>query len=175
MLTNNVNFLWLLEFLLCDEFDAGGLGVLGEVVGGAVGAPDTLDPAVRGETLGVPAVARVVRHLVGHVLPKPQFRRVDAHFHHELLDAGHEVAQRLVRNQALNTQFWKTRFLLGKKLAYALDGVADGVLLGRSSLHLATCRVEQHFDVHYVLKFGVSLVVRITKVLDFSHREFSVL
>ena len=47
--------------------------MLRQVEGGPIGAPDTLDPAVRGEHLGVPAVAGVVRHLVVHVLPEPNF------------------------------------------------------------------------------------------------------
>ena len=66
-----------------------------------VSTADTFDPAVRGEQLGVPAVAGVVRHLVGHVLPEPQPLLVDADLDQELLDARHEVSQGLVGDGGL--------------------------------------------------------------------------
>ena len=49
-----------------------------QVEGGAVGEAGALDPAVGGVHLGVPAVLRVVRHLVLQVLPETQPRWVDA-------------------------------------------------------------------------------------------------
>ena len=41
-----------------------------------VGASNTLDPAVAGQNLGVPAVTGIVSHLIGHVLSEPQPRVV---------------------------------------------------------------------------------------------------
>ena len=78
-----------------------GLCVLAEVKGGPVRAADALDPAVGGEELGVPAVASVVRHLVGHVLTKPQLLGVRPHLGQEQLDAGHEIPNRLIGDQTL--------------------------------------------------------------------------
>lgn len=46
--------------------------MLCQVVTAAVRTPDALDPTVAGEALSVPTVARVVGHLVGHVLPETQ-------------------------------------------------------------------------------------------------------
>ena len=77
------------------------LKVLAEIVCGPVGAADALHPYVGGEQLCVPAVAGVVRHLVGHVLPEPEPGRVDTDLDQEELDARHEVAQGLVGNSAL--------------------------------------------------------------------------
>lgn len=89
------------ERSLGDEPLAGGARVLREVVGGAVRAADDLDPAVAHEALGVPAVARVVRHLVAHVLPEAHSLRIEARAHQEHVHARQEVAQRLVRHQFL--------------------------------------------------------------------------
>ena len=55
-----------------NELLSRGLCVLLEVVAGAVGTRCALNPSVRRLELEVPAVARVVRHLVAEVLAKPQ-------------------------------------------------------------------------------------------------------
>ena len=75
--------------------------MLAEIVCRPVGTADALHPTVGGEQLGVPAVAGVVRHLVGHVLAEAQALGVHADLQQEQLDAGNEVAQGLVGDRAL--------------------------------------------------------------------------
>lgn len=76
-------------------------GVTGEVVGAAIRHPDALDPPVGREALGVPAVARVVRHLALQVLPEPQAQGIDPHGKQVLLRVRQVEAESLVRYNAL--------------------------------------------------------------------------
>jgi hypothetical protein len=71
----------------------GGRGVHAQVVARAIGVADALDPAVRGEQLGVPAVDGVVGHLVGEVLTEAQAGGFCAHLPQQQRSARHEVAQ----------------------------------------------------------------------------------
>lgn len=84
------------------ELDASSSTVATKVVSTSVGAPNALDPAVRGETLCVPTIARVVSHFVCHVLTETQFLTLDTNGNEILLDARHEVAESLVSNQSLS-------------------------------------------------------------------------
>lgn len=52
-------------------------------------------------TLGIPTIARVVSHLVGHVLSEAQFFLADTTSSEEQVDASNKVAQRLVVYQFL--------------------------------------------------------------------------
>lgn len=72
------------------------LGMLLQIVGASVGAPNALDPAVAGATLRVPTVARVMRHLVGQVLAEAEAVRLDADGHQKHVDPPHEVAESFV-------------------------------------------------------------------------------
>ncbi len=86
---------------LGDETSSGSTSVLREVEAAAIGTSDALHPAVASEALGVPTVARIVGHLILHVLAEPT--AVGLHTHHvqEEEDAGHKVGQRLVCDDAL--------------------------------------------------------------------------
>ena len=72
-----------------------------EVERGSVCEAHALHPSVGALDLRVPAVGRVVRHLVLQVLPEAQARRVDAQAVQEEEGAADEVAQRLVVDDAL--------------------------------------------------------------------------
>ena len=100
----------LVQLLLGAQLDPGGLGVLLEVEGLPVRAADALDPAVRGEELGVPAVAGVMGHLVVHVLAEAEALGVDADPDEEELDARHEVAKGLVGHGALEPRMCSLTF-----------------------------------------------------------------
>ena len=65
------------ELLKGLQIDARGLGVCVEIEGTAVRETDALDPAVGALNLRVPAVLRVVRHLMRQVLPEAQPLHVD--------------------------------------------------------------------------------------------------
>ena len=92
------------QFPLCDHFCSRCLLVTGEIVAGPIGAPDTLDPAVRCLHLRVPTVARVVGHLVTEMLSEAELALVDTNFHEEEEDSAHEVGQGLVGYHTLNTE-----------------------------------------------------------------------
>ena len=115
--------------------------MLREIESGSVCASDALDPSVGREQLGVPAVAGVVSHLVVHVLPESKLLRVHAHLDHVLLDAGHEIGQRLVGNGA------------------RLDGLSDGRVLGRFTVHLIAGGIQQHL-YKYKLKNNVLVTLK---------------
>ena len=89
------------EALVCGELRAALGAVRLEVKRAAVGEADALYPPVRALDLGVPAVLRVVRHLVLQVLPEPQARGIDADLEQKQLRARDEVPQRLVGDDAL--------------------------------------------------------------------------
>lgn len=97
----------LLETLLNSERLLGSDRVDGQIVSRSVSATDTLDPAVRGLDLKVPAVllevskgfldisnwtyGGVMGHLVRHVLPASQPSRVDTDLGQEQLSSAKEV------------------------------------------------------------------------------------
>lgn len=89
------------EFLLSGKFSAGSFGVIGEIKGTPVGTANTLDPAVACVALSVPAVARVMSHLIAHVLTEAEPLGTNPHHHEELVDTAHEVAQGFVAYQLL--------------------------------------------------------------------------
>ena len=91
----------LLQGLSHDQGVTGLRHMHGEIVRRSVCAAHTLRPAVRVVDLRVPAVCRVMRHLVRHVLAEAQARRVNADLDQEQVNASQEIAQRLVCNHAL--------------------------------------------------------------------------
>jgi hypothetical protein len=144
----------LLERLSNDQVRARALGVHGEVVRRAVRAADTLDPACRRLDLRVPAVLRVVRHLVAHVLAEAEARGVDADAREEEVDARDEVAERLVRDEAL------------------VDGRADRHVLDVGRARGLRVPVEQReLDVSDLGEARVRLVAGVDEVLDLGHCE----
>ena len=72
-----------------------------QIVGRAIGTANALLPAVRGVNLGIPAVAGVMGHLVGHVLTETNAVGVDTDLGQEHVDADQEVAQSLVVDNLL--------------------------------------------------------------------------
>ena len=92
---------WFLESLSDDERVTGLGHVHAKVVRRTVCAAHAFGPAIRVLDLGVPAVLRVVRHLVAHVLSEAEARGVDPDLREEEVDAHDEVAERLVRDEAL--------------------------------------------------------------------------
>lgn len=93
--------LGLWQLLAHNEWATSLDAVHGQVVSRAVSAANTLDPAIGGLNLGVPAVSGIVGHFVGHVLTEAQTLRIDANFDEEEVDASHEVAKGLVIHHAL--------------------------------------------------------------------------
>lgn len=73
----------------------------GQIVRRAIGTADALNPAVRRENLGVPAVGGVMCHFVRHVLTETEALRVDTDLHEEEEDSGDEVTESLVVDHAL--------------------------------------------------------------------------
>ncbi|GKT53876.1 hypothetical protein ColTof3_01215 [Colletotrichum tofieldiae] len=137
----------LVETLAHDERGARLLGVDGQVVGAAVGAADTLDPAGGGEELGVPAVGGVVGHLVLHVLAEADLGHVDTNLLQEEVDAGEEVAEGLVVDD-LVAHGVANRHLLDIRLAGELgvavqQGELDGFNLGEAVVLLAALGVDK--------------------------------
>jgi hypothetical protein len=146
----------LLESLPDDQVRARALGVHREVVRRAVRAADTLDPASRRLDLRVPAVLRVVRHLVAHVLAEAEARGVDADACEEEVDARNEVAERLIRDEAL------------------VDGRADRHVLDVGRARGLRVPVEQReLDVPDLGEAGVRLVTGVDEVLDLGHCELA--
>ena len=129
--------------------------MLGQVEGRPVRTADALHPAVAGEDLGVPAVAGVVSHLVGHVLSEPQPARVHSHLQEELVDPGEEVPEG-----------WVGHGPGSHSLAY-LDQ------FGRLPVHLVAGGVESHLGVRHSGELGVALVCRVTEMLDLRQGELS--
>ena len=85
-----------------------------------------LHPAERHLDLRVPAVAGIVRHLVGQVLPEAHVLGLAARAQQELVDARDEVAERLVGDGA------------------ATHRVAQRLLHGRLGGELLLGRVQRH-------------------------------
>ncbi|GKT46694.1 uncharacterized protein ColSpa_06875 [Colletotrichum spaethianum] len=141
----------LVEALAHDQRGARLLGVDGQVVGAAVCAADTLDPAGGGEELGVPAVGGVVGHLVLHVLAEADLGHVDTNLLQEEVDAGDEVAKRLVVDDLI-AHGVANRHLLDVRLAGELgvavqQGELDGLDLVEAVVLLAALGVDKVLDL----------------------------
>ncbi|KAF3806253.1 putative glycine--tRNA ligase [Colletotrichum gloeosporioides] len=147
----------LLAALAHQQGSAGLLGVDGQVVGAAVSAADTLDPARGGEELGVPAVGGVVGHLIGHVLAEADLCHVDTDLGQEQVDAGEEVAEGLVVDDLV------------------LDGVANLHLAHVGLARELGVAVEQgELDVLDLDEAGVLLAaLGVDKVLNLGHEELA--
>lgn len=76
--------------------------MLGEVIATAICTANALNPPVRGEAFGIPAVASVVRHLILHVLSEATPIWLYTHHIEEEEDTSHEVAQRLICDYTLS-------------------------------------------------------------------------
>lgn len=130
--------------------------VLGQIKGRPIGVSSDLDPAVAGLDLSVPTVVSVVSHLVGTMLAEPNGLSLDAKTSQELVGASDEVTNGLVAYDTSRDSV-TDRHHSGLSLAGLLSSsTPEGKLLtGKGS------------------KLLVSLVLRVDKVLDFSHRELS--
>mmetsp|Transcript_17506 Transcript_17506/g.45773 ORF Transcript_17506/g.45773 Transcript_17506/m.45773 type:complete len:253 (+) Transcript_17506:659-1417(+) len=131
------------------------LGVRRQIVRGAVGTADALDPAERGLQFGVPAVARVVRHLIPHVLSEAEPGDISPDRHQELEDPTHEVPEGLVVHRPVG------------------HSVAELSGLDRLAAHLVVRREHRDFEVRHAGKLGARFVLRVQKVLDLGHLELS--
>lgn len=149
--------IWRVQLLAHNQRCAGLVLVHRQIVGRTVSTADTLDPAVRCEELGVPAVASVVGHLVGHVLSETNLAHVDTNLCEEQMNTCEEVAKGLiVHNLGLNC------LANGHGSQVGLAGKL-GILVQQRELN--------------VLNLGEPVVLLATlginKVLDLSHQEFS--
>jgi hypothetical protein len=122
------------------------LHVHSQVVRATVGTANALDPAVRCQQLGVPAVCGVMGHLVGHVLPEADLLGVDTNLEQELLDTGKEVSERLVVHQTgLDSlaNLGRLDFGLARQLDVAVEELELNVLdLVEAGMLLATLGVD---------------------------------
>ncbi|KUI60383.1 hypothetical protein VP1G_11257 [Cytospora mali] len=146
-----------LQLLTHDQRSTGLLLVHREIVGRTVGTADTLDPAIRSEQLGVPAVAGVVGHLVGHVLPEADLAHVRTNLLQEQVDTRQEVAQGLIVDDL------------------AGDRVTDGHLPYRRLAGQLGVLVQQgQLNVGDLVESRVLLAtLRVDKVLDLGHQELA--
>lgn len=65
-----------------------------------------------------------------------------------------------------------SRWVRNESIEYLFNRIAHPDINGRSSIHLWAGREQHHLVVCYFVEFGVALVIRVHKVLDFGHREF---
>ena len=147
----------LSELFAHDERSTSLLGMDSEIVCASVGAAYTLHPTVAGEQLSIPAVGRVMRHLVSHVLAKPDFRLVDAKLLQEKLDAGQKVTEGLVIDDAIGN---------GLANSYGLD-VGLARQLG-SSVEKDKLNILDLCETRMLLA-----AERIDVMLDFGHQELA--
>eukprot|EP00982_Pelagococcus_subviridis_P014608 31342-Pelagococcus_subviridis.AAC.47 len=110
---------------------------------------DALDPSVRALDLRVPAVLRVVRHLVLQVLAEPQTLQVDADLLEEHVRARDKVRQGFVRDDPLRDR---------------LSRGHQERLLHRRELRVAREQVELH--VRDFVEPRVLFLLRMHEVLD---------
>lgn len=127
-----------------------------QVVRSPIGAPDTFSPSHRVLNLCIPAVSRVVCHLVSHVLAEPQPPRVDTNIDQELGYTCDKVAQCFVCDDA---------FIDG--LAYG-KGYEVGFTCG-----LRIARQDANLDIADLREFFVGFIEGIYKVFDFGHCELA--
>ncbi|KAI6766565.1 hypothetical protein HG531_011787 [Fusarium graminearum] len=121
-LLNNEGSLTLLTH---NQRGTGLLGVHAQIVSTSVGTTNTLNPARAGEQLGIPTVASVMSHLVGHVLTEAQLVHVDTNLLQELVDASKEIAESLVVNETILNSLANLDSLglsLARKLSITVEG-----------------------------------------------------
>ena len=151
--------LGLLEALVDGHRHLGAVLVALQVEARSVRVADALDPAVRRSDLGVPAVACVVRHLGRQVLSEADVLGVHAALDEEEERARHEVAERLVVDDALRDRVGDAGHDgVGAALELALRGQQRDLGLLLDDLVLV---------VDVVLRLGVD------KVLDLGEGELS--
>ena len=128
-----------------------------EIVIGPVGHPHQLDPAeTLQRSLGVPAVCRVVGHLVFFVLSEPETVAGEACLHEELVGAGHVVGENLVSDDP------------------PIHRLLDGHLPRLATLSfLVLFRVEDQLQVFHLVEPGVRLVLGVDEYLGLCLRELS--
>lgn len=128
-----------------------------QIVSTAVSTANTLNPAVAGLQLSIPAVLGVVSHLVGHVLTETELGEVNTNLDQEELDTGEEVTQSLVVDEA------------------SLNGLADGHIGGLGATRQLDVAVKQgHLNVLDLVEAGVLLAtLRVDVVLNLSHEELT--
>lgn len=128
-----------------------------QIVSAAVSTADTLNPAVAGLQLSIPAVGGVVSHLVSHVLAETELGGVNAQLHEEGVDASQEVTKSLVVNQS------------------SLNGLANGhggQLGAARKLDIAV--KQRHFNILDLLEASVLLAtLRVDIVLNLCHEELT--
>mmetsp|Transcript_7192 Transcript_7192/g.13408 ORF Transcript_7192/g.13408 Transcript_7192/m.13408 type:complete len:308 (-) Transcript_7192:294-1217(-) len=107
------------------------------------------------ENLSVPAISRIVSHLILKMLPEAQLERVDAARVQEQLRAGEEVREGLVVDDLL------------------VHSLAESHLHRLALTLLEFSREEPRVDALDLVVAHVALVVRVDEVLDFRLEELA--
>mmetsp|Transcript_20111 Transcript_20111/g.57714 ORF Transcript_20111/g.57714 Transcript_20111/m.57714 type:complete len:547 (-) Transcript_20111:435-2075(-) len=151
----NLNILRRVQTLRRKHGRFGLLGVHGQIVASTVSVTNAFHPTVRGLDLQIPTIAGVVCHLRLEMLTESHTSGVHTNLLHEKLRTGHKVAQSFIVDKA------------------RLDCRADGQGLGLTRAQLIVTAEENELLVRNRGEAGMRLVVRIDKVLDFTHAELT--
>ena len=103
--TNELDELGLLERPGSIQLHLSLLSVSRQIKARPVGVARYLDPPIARLNLRIPAVLRIMSHLVAPVLPEPNTIRLDTTVRQELPCSNHEVSQRLIADNTLCNSF----------------------------------------------------------------------
>ena len=103
--TNELDELGLLEWPGSIQLHLSPLGVPCQIEARPVGVACYLDPPIARLNFSIPAVLRIMSHLVAPVLPEPNTIWLDTTVRQELPCSNHEVSQRLIADNTLGNSF----------------------------------------------------------------------